>query len=72
MSPQCSLAPQEVEKKPVESWESRDAKLLGFWGPEHASEVTTFVRIEAKLELFARVGAEPVEGFLRFPRTPLG
>ena len=72
MSPQCSLAPQEVKKKPVESLEKWDAKLPGFWGRVHASEEPTFARIAAKLGSFARVGALIVGGFLLFPGIPLG
>ena len=71
MSPQCSLAPQEVKKKPVESLERWDAKLLGFQGKAHASEEPTFARTAAKLGWFARVGAVLGGGFLLFPRTPL-
>ena len=71
MSPQCSLAPQEVKKKPAESLERWNAKLLGFWSQAHANEEPTFARNAAKLGSFARVGAVLGGGFRLFPRIPL-
>ena len=72
MSPQCSLARQEVKRKRVASWEKLDAKLLGFWGEVPSSEVTTFGEHAAKPGWFSREGGTLVVGFLPFPRTPLG
>ena len=72
MSPQCSLAHQEVKRKRAASWEKLDAKLLGFWGEVPSSEVTTSGEHVAKPGLFAREGETLVVGFLPFPRMPLG
>ena len=71
MSPQCSLAHQEVKRKPAASWEKLNAKLLGFWGEVPSSEVTTFGGHAAKPGWFSREGGTLVVGFLLFPRTPL-
>ena len=72
MSPQCSLARQEVKRKPVGSWERLEAKLLGFVGQVPASEVTTSAGHVAKPGSFAREGEALAVGFLLFPRMPLG